>query len=493
MKYDFDLIVIGGGAAGLTASGMAASFGVKTALIEAKKLGGDCTWYGCVPSKALLKSAKIANVMRTSKKYGIEVDSFSVNFNKVIDRLHKIRQEIYNDADDPEIYRKMGVDVIFGKASFISEHEIELVSENGNKRLSAKYFVIATGSAPVVPPIKGINDIVFLTNENIFDLEKLPQSLIVVGAGPIGIEMSQAFKRLGSEVTVIDFQDTILFRDDQELVPILKDKLISEGVRFCLHSGVDAFKKTAKGISVECIDNKTKKRFTLSAEKVLISVGRKANIDSLNLEKINVAANKHGVIVNSKCRTNLKHIYSCGDVAGRAQFTHYAEHMVKIAITNMILKFPMKLNEINIPWCTYSDPEVAHVGMTESQLIQKGISFEVYKFPYNKIDRALAESTTEGWIKVLAKESSGKIYGVSIVGEMAGDLISEFALAIKNGVTLRKIADTIHPYPTYGLGNRRAADQWYVRKQSVSFVKVLQKLFGYRGQLPDISDKRRIL
>lgn len=493
MKYDYDLIVIGGGAAGLTASGMAASMGVKTAMIEAKKLGGDCTWYGCIPSKALLKSAKVANIVSNSHKYGISAKEISVDFKAVMERVRKIREDVYEEADDPEIYRKMGVDVITATASFISDHQIELVSENKTETVSAKYFLIATGSSPVIPPIKGINEIKFLTNENIFELEKIPESLIVVGAGPIGIEMAQSFNRLGSKVKVIDFMDNILFRDDQELVAVLYKQLKKEGIEFYLGYGVEEFQNQDGQIKVSCKGKVSEEIISFSAESVLLAVGRKANISRLNLEKAGVIADKKGIPVDSKCRTNIKNIYACGDVSGRAQFTHYAEHMAKTAITNMILKMPFKLEEVNIPWCTYSDPEIAHVGMNEQELYNKNISFEVYKFPYNKIDRALADSTENGWIKVLAKESSGKIYGVSIVGEMAGELISEFALAIKNKVSLRNIADTMHPYPTYGLGNRRAADQWYVRKQSVLFVKILKMLFGYRGQLPDLSDKERII
>lgn len=492
-EFDYDLVVIGGGAAGLTASGMAASMGVKTAMIEAKKLGGDCTWYGCIPSKALLKSAKIANIAKNSSKYGILTEDVKVDFKAVMERVRTIREDVYEEADDPEIYRKMGIDVLSGKASFISENRIELKSESKKDIIGAKYFLIATGSKPVVPPIEGINEIDFLTNENIFELEKLPESLIVVGAGPIGIEMAQSFNRLGSKVTLIDFMDKILFRDDQELTEILYEKLKKEGIDFYLGHSVEKFEKDGANAKVICKNKKSGEIVSISGENVLLAVGRKANIEDLNLENIGVKTDKRGIPVDAKCRTNKNHIYACGDVAGKAQFTHYAEHMSKTAITNMILKIPMKLEEVNIPWCTYSDPEIAHVGMTEENLKERNESFEVYKFPYNKIDRALADSTGEGWIKVFAKKGSGKILGVNIAGEMAGDLICEFALAIKNNVSLRNMADTMHPYPTYGLGNRRAADQWYVRKQSVLFVKILKMLFGYRGDLPDLSNKERII
>ena len=494
MKLEYDVAVIGGGAAGLTSAGMAASFGAKTIMIEAKRLGGDCTWYGCVPSKALLKAAKVAHTARTASKFGIKTNLEKVNINEVLGVVHNIQDSVYEEADDPSIYEKMGIEVVNGKASFKTTNSIELELSGGEKRVvSSKYFVIATGSSPVIPPIEGVNDIPFLTNETIFNMEELPDKLVVVGGGPIGIEMAQSFNRLGSEVSVIDYSESILTKDDPEVISILKEQLKREGIKFYLNSGVQKFIKTENGIKVIIKDSATEKERELECDKLLISAGRKANVTNLNLDGIGIKTTRKGIEIDSKCRTSQKNIYACGDVAGTFQFTHYAEHMAKVAITHMLLKLPFKLDTENVPWVTYTDPEVAHVGMGETELQKKNIKYETYRFPFAKIDRAITESENAGLIKVLAAKGNGKIFGVDIVGHNAGEMIAEFLLAKRNKVTLRQMADTIHPYPTYGLGNRRAADQWYVRKQSRTLVKVLQMLFGYKGILPDTSDPTRIV
>lgn len=494
MKYDYDMIVIGGGAGGLTAAGMSVSFGAKTALIEAKKLGGDCTWYGCVPSKTLLKAAKIAHYFKTANRYGLEASEVKFDFAKVMEHVHQTQEEVYRDADDPAIYRKMGIDVLAGTAKFLDNHRIEF-DENGatSRQLSSRYFVIATGSSAVVPPIEGLSRVDYLTNETLFNLSKLPSKLIVIGAGPIGIEMAQAFNRLSSSVTVINRAERILTRDDRELAVILQEKLQGEGIRFVLKSAVKSINQKNGTISVITEDSSKQTTLTIDGDTVLLSVGRKANIANLGLQEAGIESNKRGIVVNDKCRTSVKNIYAVGDVAGRFQFTHFAEHMAKVATSNALLHFPMTLDSKHITWCTFTEPEMAHVGASENELKQKGISYELYKFPFNKIDRAITENEKIGWIKVYAKKFNGKIYGVNILGTNAGEMIGEYALAMRNGVTLRQMADTIHPYPTYVLGNRRAADQWYVRKQSRSFVWLLQKLFHYHGQLPDTSDPQRIV
>jgi pyruvate/2-oxoglutarate dehydrogenase complex dihydrolipoamide dehydrogenase (E3) component len=493
MKRDYDMIVIGGGAAGLTASGISASFGAKTALIEAKKLGGDCTWYGCVPSKTLLKAAKIAHHFKTADRYGLESCEAKFDFSKVIGHIHKTQEEVYRDADDPAIYEKMGIDVLSGSAGFLDNHTIEFTSNDGEtSRLSSRYFIIATGSSAVVPPIEGLPDVEYLTNETVFSVDRLPQKMIVVGGGPIGVEMSQAFRRFGAEVTVIDMADGILVRDDRELAGIIKERLSEEGVEFILNSSVKKFEGNNTTIRV-AVENGSSEAITVEGDALLIAAGRKANTANLNLEAAGVDYDRRGIVVNDRCRTSAKNIYACGDVAGRFQFTHFAEHMAKVATSNALLHFPMSLDSKHITWCTYTEPEMAHVGASEEELRWKGVSYEVYKFPFTKIDRAITENEKIGWIKVYAKRLNGKIYGANILGSNAGEMIGEYALAMRNGVTLRQMADTIHPYPTYVLGNRRAADQWYVRKQSRAFVWLLQKIFRYKGQLPDTSDPERIV
>jgi len=314
--------------------------------------------------------------------------------------------------------------------------------------------------------------------------------MAIIGGGPIGIEMAQAFQNLGTDITIYGRSRRILPKDDEELSDMLLNRLDNEGVRFELGISIDevAYNGAIK-ISVEQAGrNKVFKSYAL-----LVATGRKANFKGLNLEAAGINYSASGITVDDRCRTNLRHIYAVGDVTGRYQFSHMSEHMAKVAATNALLKIPMKIDKSHVPWSTYTVPELAHVGATEKHLIEKGISYEVYRFPYSKIDRAITEDATDGLIKVFAKKLNGKILGASIYGRQAGDLISEYALAMRKGITLRHIADTIHPYPTYGLGVRRAADQWYVKNQSEWMSKLVKKVYGYRGNVPDLSDKSRIV
>lgn len=478
-KYEYDLVVIGGGAAGLTASGMGATFGAKTMMIERARLGGDCTWYGCIPSKTLLKAAKVAHHIRQAHQYGLTDQPLDVDFKKVMAHLHRIRDEVYEEADRPEIYEDMGIEVVFAEAQFVDPHTLMLAGEDGARQVTSRYFVIAAGGRALVPPIEGVDDTPYLTNESLFELETFPEHLAIVGAGPIGTEMAQAFVRLGAQVTVVDMADRIMTHDDPELAGMLQEALEKEGVQYLLNASVERLEKHAGGVRLDVAQDDTK--HTVTADAVLMATGRQPNLGGLGLGAAGIEYTKKGLTVDDRCRTNRSHIYAVGDVTGRYQFTHMSEHMAKVAVTNALLKLPMKIDTDHVPWATYTDPELAHVGATEQQLQEAGKSYHTYRFPYTKVDRALAESEPTGLIKIHAKRSTGTIYGVSVLGASAGELVSEYALAMKHGLSLRNIADTIHPYPSYGLAARRAADQWYVQKQSPTLVKVLQFVFGYRG------------
>jgi len=491
-KYEFDSIVIGGGAAGLTASGIAANVGAKTMMIEAHLLGGDCTWTGCVPSKVILKAGKLAHQIRNAGKFGLLDSEPEINFKKVIEHVHHIRDEVYEDADRPEIYEEMGIEVVFGNASFKDAHTLEInLTEGGTRTVTAAYIFIATGARAFVPPIPGLEDVDYLTNESLFEIEDLPDHLLVVGGGPIGVEMSQAFANLGSKVTVIDMADRIMQNDDPELVEILQGVLEKQGVRFELNASIKKVEKSEAGVNV--IIERDGKKSIISGSHLLVATGRKANISSLNLEAAAVKTYNKGIQVDNSCKTNVGHIYAMGDVTGRYQFTHMSEHMSKVAVTKALLKLPMSIDQKHVPWATYTEPELAHIGATEKQLKASDTKFEVYRFPYSKIDRAITEGETEGLIKIFASKLTGKIYGASVVGAHAGEMISEYAVAMKNGVTLRNIADTIHPYPSWGLGARRAADQWYIKNQSEASVRWMKRIFGFKGEVPDYSDPDRIV
>jgi dihydrolipoamide dehydrogenase len=491
VTYAYDVVVIGGGAAGLTASGIAANFGAKTLLVEAKKLGGDCTWYGCVPSKTLIKAAKVAHQVSHASRYGLDDTTPRFDFARVMGHVRATREGVYEEADQPSIYEGMGIEVRHGRARFVDAHTLEISGDCATQTVTTRYSVIAAGSSPIVPPIQGVGRVPYLTNESIFELNELPHRLALIGGGPIGIEMAQAFRRFGARVTVVNSGSRILVKDDPELSDLLKATMEQEGISFLLNARVNRLSRCGDAVQVEAA--LASATHTFEADAVLIAAGRRANLKGLNLEAAGVKFDQRGIWVDDHCRTSVKHIYAIGDITGRFQFTHMSEHMAKVAMSNALLKLPMAIDKRHVPWCTFTDPELAHVGASEAELKEKGVSYEVYRFPFGKIDRAITEGETKGLIKVFAKRWTGKILGASILGSHAGEMISEYALAMRNGVGLKKVADTIHPYPTYGLGNRRAADQWYVRSQSAVMVKIIRKLFGYRGAIPDLSDPERIV
>jgi pyruvate/2-oxoglutarate dehydrogenase complex dihydrolipoamide dehydrogenase (E3) component len=474
------MAVIGGGSAGLTAAGMSAVLGAKTVLIEEKKLGGDCTWYGCIPSKALLKAAKVAHQMRTAGRCGLATAACTHDLDPVMQHVRSIRESVYQDADAPPNMEKLGVEVIAAQAGFLDPHTVEIASRGRIRRLTSRYFVVATGSTPRMPAVDGADRVQILNNETVFDLRSLPAHLLILGAGPIGIEMAQAFQRLGAGVTVIEKTSRILARDDSELSASLTDRLRNEGIRFRFNTEVI---RMAPGLA------HAQGGESLPFDAVFSALGRTPNIDGLNLGAAGVATSREGVIVNRRCRSSAKHIYACGDVTGKYLFTHMAEHMAKVAVKNALLHVPATTDDQRVPWCTFTDPELAHVGRSEEELRTAGIRYRVYRFPFSQLDRAMAESEAIGLVKILANRR-GTILGASILGANAGEMIAEFALAMRGRIGLNTISDTIHPYPTYALGNRRAADMFVTGKLTPTLVSWIQRLFGLRGDLRGIRSLR---
>jgi len=472
MAFDYDMIVIGGGAAGLTASGMSALLGAKTALIEQHRLGGDCTWNGCIPSKTLLHAARLVHAMRTAGSAGLTAACPPVDFASVMSHVRKVRQHVYEDADAPRHFEKMAVEIVAAKARFLDDHTLELSGDQKTRRVTSRFFVIATGSrakhAGFAVPC--------LNNESLFELSTLPARLLVLGGGPVGVEMSQAFARLGSHVELVNPGGEILARDDQELAGLLRQSLSGEGIRFHLGRRVTEVTKAPSGL-VARFDNSSE----IVCDAILAAIGREPNVESLDLGQAGVTTAKGGIVVDHRCRTSRSHIYASGDVTGRYQFTHMAEHMSKVAVTNAILRFPQKLDEKGITWCTFASPELAQVGETEEGLRKRGEKYSTWRFPFSKLDRAITEGETTGTVKVLSG-GGNKVLGASILGANAGEMISGFALAMHNGLSLSKIASTILPYPTYALGNRRAADQMAIKQLDSPLLGWLGKVFGYRGE-----------
>jgi len=478
VKHDYDMVVLGGGSAGLVAAGMSALLGAKTMLVEQHRLGGDCTWTGCIPSKALIGVAKIAHRAHTANRAGLALTMPEFDFGGVMEHVRNIRQKVYEHADAPPNFERMGVTVVEAAARFLDPHRVELTEGAGAvHRISSRLFLIATGSAPADPGFAAGA----LTNENIFELRSRPNRLVVLGAGPVGIEMAQAFRRLGASVSVVAPGPNILPRDEPELTRLLKNGLEYEGISFVLGHRGTAAEREGSGLTVTLDDGRK-----LSCDAVLAATGRRPNITDLGLENAGVATTKKGVIVNDRCRTSQKHIYASGDVTGRFQFTHMAEHMSKVAVTNAILKIPKFLDEKHVTWATFTDPELARVGASEDELHKRGAEYSVYRFPFTKIDRAITDVETAGLIKVLAGKS-GKILGASILGAHGGEMIAEYAVAMRNGVRLQQLSETIHPYPTYMLGNRQTADQVNLKWLDSPLLGILGRCFGYRGVRKGVS------
>ncbi|MCL4763111.1 MAG: FAD-dependent oxidoreductase [Burkholderiales bacterium] len=473
MRPDFDLAVIGGGAGGLVVAAGGAALGARVALVEKHKLGGDCLWYGCVPSKTLIKSARIAHQMRHADRWAIPAAAPQVDFAQVMERVAGVIRGI-EPNDSPERFRGLGVDVIVGSGRFTARDAFEV---NG-RRLTAKHFVVATGSRPAVPPIPGLDAVPFLTNETLFDLRENVPHLLVVGAGPIGCELAQAFRRLGSEVTVVDVAPAILPREDADLGEVVRRAMAADGVRFRLDVNVVAGEGRAGDVrlTVRARDGSVD---TLAGSHLLIAAGRRANVEDLGLDAAGVAVDK-GRIVNTDLVTTNPRILVIRDAAGGHQFTHVAEHHAGIVLRRTLFRMSWSKPSSVVPWCTYTDPELARVGLSETEAKQRGVAHRVYRFPVDDLARARAEGETEGCAK-LVTDPKGRLIGAAIVGARAGELIAEAVLAMNQGLKAGALSASIHAYPTLAQINRRAADQRLKEGLTPASKAWIKRIFRLRG------------
>ncbi len=478
-SFDRNLVVIGAGAAGLVTSYIAAVVKAKVTLIESHKMGGDCLNYGCVPSKALIKTATLMQQMRESKKYGIESAQATLNFADVMDRVAHVVRDI-EPHDSVERYTGLGVDVVTGYAKIVNPWTVEIdLGEGRRQTLTTRSIVIATGAMPFVPPLPGLEEVGYLTSDTLWGLRELPPRLVVLGGGPIGCELAQSFARLGSQVTQIEMAPRIMIREDEEVSALAKAALEHDGV--AVLTGHKALRcelvEGRKFIVVEA--GGAEKRFEF--DQLLCAVGRVARLKGYGLEELGIATGRT-IETNEYLQTVYPNILAAGDVAGPYQFTHVAAHQAWYASVNALFgtfkKF--KADYSVIPWATFIDPEVARVGLNEQEAKEKGIAVEVTKYGIDDLDRAIADSAAHGFVKVLTEPGKDRILGVTIVGAHAGDLLAEYVLAMRHGLGLNKILGTIHTYPTMAEANKYAAGEWKRSHQPARLLEWVAKYHAWR-------------
>ena len=533
---DYDLTIIGGGSAGLVLAVAGAKLGKKTALIEKHRIGGDCLWTGCVPSKALLKVAKVANEIQHAEKYGFfregEVFNRAPDFQQAMAYVRSTQQKIEEEHDNPERFREMGVDVIFGSGHFMSPQRFVVngavenrtyrageANSGETRTLTSKKFVISTGSRPAVPPIPGIENCDYLDSETVWELEELPKRLLVVGAGPIGVELGQAFHRLGAAVTIAQRGNQILTKEDADVSACLLDCLREEGITIRLNTQITRIdthiasaavgrgpvprhpqssqgdidthiasaavgrgpvprhpqSSPGNAVNVTFLDDKngtTEQQF----DKILIAAGRAPNVEGLGLEELGVNVSKRGIEVNNKLQTRVKNIYAAGDVIGHYLFTHVAAYQAQLLLRNIFFPLSRTIDYSVVPWTTFCEPEVARCGLTEAEAREKYGDVDVFTLPQADVDRAVAEGETRGFTKVIASRWRGKILGVHLVGANAGEVLHEYVLAMQHGIPLHKLSGMMHVYPTFSSSVWRVAGKWFSESTP---IQLFRKLISY--------------
>jgi dihydrolipoamide dehydrogenase len=454
--FDYNLVAIGAGSGGLVSAYIAAAVKAKVALIEKDKMGGDCLNTGCVPSKALIRSAKMVSYAKRAKEFGLQSGHVEYDFAEVMERVQRVIEKI-EPHDSIERYTALGVECFTGAAKITSPWTVEVNGET----LTTRNIVIATGARPLVPPITGIDKVDYLTSDNLWQLRQNPGRLVVLGGGPIGSEMTQAMARLGAEVTQVEMMSRIMSREDPEVSEYVQKQFAAEGIQVL--TGHMAKEVIVEGKEKTLLCEANGETVKIPFDHILVAIGRRPNITGFGLEELGVAISERGSIaVDPLLRTNFPNIFAVGDVAGPYQFTHTASHMAWYAAVNALFGTfkSFKVDYSVIPWATFTDPEVARVGLSEDEAKAQKVAYEVTRYGLDDLDRAIADSEDHGWVKVLTKPGSDKLLGVTIVGSHAGDLLAEYVLAMKHGLGLNKILGTIHTYPTMSEANKAAAGEW---------------------------------
>lgn len=474
-SFDTNIVVIGAGSGGLIAALIAAAVKAKVTLIEKHRMGGDCLNTGCVPSKALIKSARFLHDVKTSEKYGIKTATAEFDFADVMERVQDVIKKI-EPHDSIERFTGLGVDCITGEAKIVDPWTVEV---NGQK-ITARNIILATGARPFVPPIEGLDQVDWYSSDNIWDLREQPKRMIVLGGGPIGCEMAQAFSRLGSEVTQVEMAPRIMIREDEEISALVENKFKSEGINVLTNTKAVACKRSAEQVLVCEQDGKT---VEIPFDAMLVAIGRKPNVEGFGLEELDIKLRKNTTVeTDDFLRTNHQNIFAVGDVTGPYQFTHTASHQAWFATVNSLFgQFKKyKADYSVIPWATFTDPEVARVGLNAAEAREKNIRYEVTTYGIDDLDRAIADSEDHGFVKVLTVPGKDRILGVTIVGAHAGDLLTEFVTAMKYKLGLKKILGTIHTYPTMSEANKAVAGNWQKDHAPQFALKVLERYHRWR-------------
>ena len=447
----YNLVVIGAGTAGLVAAAGAAGLGAKVALVEREHMGGDCLNVGCVPSKALIRASRAAADVRDAGDFGVEVPAGTrVNFAAVMERMRKLRASL-SPHDSAGRFRDLGVDVFLGQARFRGPDSVEV----DGKTLRFRRAVVTTGARAARPSIAGLDDAGFLTNETVFNLTELPRRLGVIGAGPIGCELAQAFARFGSAVTLLGNHGQIMPKEDFQAAELVHRAMERDGVSLHLGVSVSAVERRGAEKLIRLADGRE-----IAVDEILAGVGRAPNVEGLDLEAAGIAYSNKGVTVNDRLQTTNPRVLAAGDICSRFKFTHAADAMARVAITNALFFGRAKASRLTIPWCTYTDPEVAHVGLSEADARERGIEVQAFVQEFDRVDRAVLDGETDGFVKVLVRARTDKVVGATIVARHAGEMISELTLAMANRLGLRALAKTIHPYPTQGEAIKKVADAY---------------------------------